>query len=155
MKIRKIWKIWNYDVTFDIAKRNWWGQKKIREFICFKTSSMKYVFLSILQGLSSLTQIKISTPYLFLSCLYGGEKPSSKNWIAKRRMVIKYWVAHLPLNYLTRPVLSVLVWGFWVKVLHIIMTFTEEVYWSVNKRHPKMFVFARKKPCSFNDSTLN
>ena len=32
MKIRKIWKIWKfeffkYDVTFDVAKRNWWRQK--------------------------------------------------------------------------------------------------------------------------------
>ena len=28
MEIRKIWKFWKYDVTFDVAKWNWWRQKK-------------------------------------------------------------------------------------------------------------------------------
>ena len=28
LKIWKFWKFWKYDVTFDVAKRNWWRQKK-------------------------------------------------------------------------------------------------------------------------------
>ena len=27
LKIWKFWKFWKYDVTFDVAKRNWWRQK--------------------------------------------------------------------------------------------------------------------------------
>ena len=28
LKIWKFWKFWKYDVTFDVAKTNWWRQKK-------------------------------------------------------------------------------------------------------------------------------
>ena len=28
LKIWKFWKFWKYDVTFDVAKWNWWRQKK-------------------------------------------------------------------------------------------------------------------------------
>ena len=28
LKIWKFWKFWKYDVIFDVAKWNWWRQKK-------------------------------------------------------------------------------------------------------------------------------